>query len=317
MGRSRRNFAACAVIVLALACVTLAQNARKGSSTGDSSPKVHELRMDVDIVLVPVTVTDDQNRYVTKLRKEHFQIWEDKVEQKIDSLSTEGAPMSLGIVLDISSSMKGTIRDATRYANGCLKVSDLSDEFFLVLFSSEAQPATEFTTDIRKLQNMTLFLQAKGSTALYDAVYKGLVKIKEAGNSRKALIVTDGGENNSHHGAEELKALIKEQDVQIYSIGNENDGVIRELSQLTGGRALGDVNLGNLGNICSSMVNEMKNQYILGYKSTNRAKDGRWRDIRVRMTRPPGVSNLHARSKRGYYAPHETDTPQPLGKNNP
>jgi Ca-activated chloride channel family protein len=117
-------------------------------------------------VQVPVTVTNEQHRYVTGLRKEDFQLWEDKIEQKIEYFYTEDAPMSLGIILDTSTSMNPTIRDASRNVGECLKASDLSDEFFLVLFATRAQPATEFTTDIRPLQSMILFLKAKGSGSM-------------------------------------------------------------------------------------------------------------------------------------------------------
>jgi Ca-activated chloride channel family protein len=309
MAPSQRLFAGAAVILLAVVCVTQAQNARSGSGS-KAIPTVPQLRTGVEVVLVPVTVTDEQNRYVTSLGRGHFQIWEDSIEQKVEYFSTEDAAMSLGILLDISSSMKATIRDASRNVNQCFKASDLNDEFFLVLFASTAQPATEFTTDIRTLQNLILFLNAKGKTALYDAVYNGLKKMKEGVNPRKALVIaSDGGENSSRHDAGDLKAMLREQDLQVYTIGNESDGAIRELTQLTGGRALTGVNTGSLGNVCSAMVEELKYQYMLGYKSSNPLRDGRWRDIRLKMTPPPGLSKLHTRHKRGYFAGDEKDNP--------
>ena len=293
MGPSQPLFAGTtASILLAVVCVM----------------QVRQLRTGVEIVLVPVTVTDEQNRYVTNLRKEHFQILEDRIEQKIESFSTEDVSMSLGILLDTSSSMKHVIKEANRHVNQCFKASDLRDEFFLVLFASKVQPATEFTTNIGTLQNRILFLNAKGKTALYDAVYDGLMKIREGVNPRKAIVIaSDGGENNSRHGARELKAMIREQDVQVYTIGNVYDGAIRELTQLTGGRALTGVNTGSLGNVCSAMVEELKYQYMLGYKSTNRGRDGSWRDIRIKVTPPLGLSKLQVRNKRGYYAADERD----------
>jgi len=297
------------LIALALASVTGTQSRVGGPASAQSDPNIPTVRVYTSEVLVPVTVTDKQNRYVTDLQKEDFRVWEDKIEQKIENFFTEDAPMSLGIILDISESMKSTVRDASQSVNGCLKASDLDDEFFLVLFSDKAQPATEFTTDIRKLQNMILFLKARGFTALYDAVYNGLVKVKEGVNPRKALVVaSDGGENNSRYRPTQLKQMIQEQDIQIYTIGSRN-GVIREMTQITGGRALNNASAGSLENICKAMVQELKNQYVLVYKSTNRAEKGTWRNIRVKVTSHSGVSDLGVRHKTKYFVPDDGGDP--------
>ena len=307
MGPLKRLVVASAIVALTLALGIRARTLASSSAPAQSIPKPPELRIDVDLVLIPVTVLDKGGHHVTNLQKEHFQLWEDKIEQKIANVSNEDVPVSLGIILDSSASMDGSLRDASRNVNGCLRFgTTLTDEFFLVLFSSRAQPATEFTTDIRILEKMTLFLQAKGRTALYDAVYNGIARVKEGKNPRKALVIaSDGGENSSRHGAGELKEMIKELDVQVYTIGNEDDGAIRELTQLTGGKALTGGGFGSIGNICAEIVRELKSQYIVGYRSSNREKDGKMRNVLVKINPRAGLSNLSVRYKRQYFVPKE------------
>jgi Ca-activated chloride channel family protein len=276
-----------------LTCASLAQ---------DRPPQT--LRVDVDVVLIPVTVTNDRGAYVTGLERQHFQVLEDKIEQEIASFSTEDAPMSLGIVLDNSGSMDPVLASARRNGGACLDVGDQSDEYFLVTFADKLLVNTDFTTDIRRLQSHLLMTRAKGSTALYDAVYASLAKLREGNNPRKALvIVSDGYENHSRYSASNLREAVKESDVQVYTIGNEGDGTLRELSQATGGRALSPRSRTYaLGNICGQVVQEIKSQYMLGYVSTNTERDGDWRNVRVRVNPPRGMS-VRVRAKTGYYGP--------------
>jgi Ca-activated chloride channel family protein len=183
-----------------------------------------------------------------------------------------------------------------------LKTGVQEDQYALILFSSHPEEPTEFTTDITKLQNRILGLNSKGSTALYDAVYSGLVKLESATNPRKALVViSDGYENHSRHSASDLKKMVREKDVQIYTINNVGDGAIRGLAEMTGGRALTG---GGLANVCTAVVRELKYQYVISYKSTNPSKDGTWRKVRVQLTVPPELQ-LSARSKTGYFAGSE------------
>jgi len=260
--------------------------------------------VDVDLVLINVTVVDHRNRYVAGLKKENFQIWEDRVEQEIAYLFTEDAPMSLGIVLDTSGSMKSTIGLASRSAGSCIDVGNQDDEYFLVVFSNRPRLLSDFTTEIGTLQSRLLFLEAKGSTALYDAVYLGLNKLKEGGNPRKALLViTDGYDNNSRYNPSTIREFVREEDIQIFTIGNEGDGMLHELVELTGGREFRPRGVDGLTGICNQIVQELKQQYVIGYRSTNETKDGKWRDVRVRLNVPPGMSKPQVRARSGYYAP--------------
>jgi Ca-activated chloride channel family protein len=179
------------------------------------------------------------------------------------------------------------------------------DEYFLIVFSDKLKVNTEFTPDLQKLRTALLTVQSKGSTALYDAIYAGLAKVKEGTHPRKALVVvSDGFDNSSRYTGKNLRDAVKESDVQLYLIGNEGDGALRQLSEDTGGRSLAPrTTIYELGNICSQIVREVKKQYVLGYRSTNQDKDGKWRNINVKLTPPSGIGRLNIRPKKGYLAP--------------
>jgi Ca-activated chloride channel family protein len=212
--------------------------------------KQQVLKVDVDLVVVTATVTDPQNRYVTGLEQEHFTVMEDKIEQKIEYFSAEDVPLSVGIVFDVSGSMKDKLSIARDAAVTFLKTGNPDDEYFLVAFANKPEVVEDFTTDISRLQKQLIFAPAKGMTALYDSVYVGLEKLKDGTNSKKALLlITDGEDNRSRYTFSNVKEFVKEQDVQIYSIGIVNDwnsqlgsgrtgrALVEELSELTGGRS--------------------------------------------------------------------------------
>jgi Ca-activated chloride channel family protein len=272
--------------------------------TGVTQDIPRSVRVNVDVVLIPATVVDSRGAYVTGLEREHFEVFEDKIAQEITYFSTEDTPMSLGIVLDNSGSMDPVLASARQNGGACLDVGTEEDEYFLVTFSDRLLVNTDFTTDIRRLQSELRMTRARGSTALYDAIYASLDKVKNGTHPRKALVVvSDGYENRSRYSGTTLKEAVRETDVQIYTIGNQGDGLLRDLSQTSGGRALSPRSRTYaLGNICSQVVQELKSQYMLGYISANTERDGKWRNVRVRLNPPKGM-NLRIRSKSGYYAP--------------
>jgi Ca-activated chloride channel family protein len=270
----------------------------------------------VDLVLVNATVTDPLNRYVSGLEQEHFQVWEDKIEQKIEYFSSEDVPMSLGMIFDVSGSMKDKISTSRDAAVTFLKTGNPDDEYFLVEFANRPEVASDFTTDISKLQSKIIFTPAKGMTAMYDAVYVGLEKLKTGNNPKKALLlITDGEDNRSRYTFQNVKDFVKEQDVQIYAIGITDEwnsqlsagrtgrAMLEELADLTGGRAFFPDSVYELEDICTKIAIELKNQYVIGYHSTNAAKDGKWRKLRLKVNPPKGIQHLNVKSKAGYYAP--------------
>jgi Ca-activated chloride channel family protein len=273
------------------------------------------LKVDVGLVLVNATVSDPQGRVVTGLEPEHFQLWEDKVEQKIEYFSSEDTPLSLGLIFDATGSMQDKISTARDAAVTFLKAGNPEDEYFLVEFSERPKLVEDFTTDISRLQNRLIFTPAKGLTPLYDAVYLGLEKIKNANHSKKALLlISDGEDNHSRYTSFQIKEFVKEQNVQIFaigitggyedSLGTDRTGraIIEELAGTTGGRAFFTDSVYELEDICTKIAVELKNQYVIGYRSTNDAKDGKWRKIRMKVNPPKGLPNMTVRGKSGYYA---------------
>ncbi len=268
-------------------------------------------RVGVETVFLKVSVTDPLNRYVTGLEKEHFKVFEDKVEQEISHFTQQSAPISVGILFDVSGSMKdnNNINAAKNAIVRFLQAGNPEDEFFLVTFNQKTTLVTNFTHESGSIQNEVSFRQPGGRTALYDAVYMGLDQIKGGKNEKKALIlITDGEDNSSRYSAAEVREFAKESDVQIYGIGEEGKlgygrAEIQNIVALTGGRAFFPNNFNELDYYIDLIHAELRNQYVLGYVPTNKTHDGKWRKIRVKLEPPEGLPKLIVHAKEGYYAP--------------
>ena len=191
----------------------------KPGEKAESRPQSN-IRVDSTLVLIPVTVTDPLNRFVTGLEKENFKLTEDKLPQEITQFSSEDAPLSVGVVFDCSGSMGHKLDKSRQAVAQFFKLSNPDDEFFLVQFNDSANLIQPFTRNLEEIQNKLAFTQSKGRTALLDAVYMAMHEMKKAKNPRKALLlISDGGDNSSRYSESEIKALVKEADVQIYAIG--------------------------------------------------------------------------------------------------
>jgi Ca-activated chloride channel family protein len=276
------------------------------------------IRIDTSVVLIPVTVTDPLNRFVTGLEQDSFKVFEDKMEQKLVSFGSEDAPLSIGIVFDTSGSMGPKLDKSRQAVSEFFKTANPEDEAFLVVFNDRPDLVTPFTHNLEEIQNRLTFTQSKGRTALLDGILLGLHTMKKAHNPRKALIViSDGGDNSSRYTESEIKNLVKESDVQIYAIGiYENaqsrgrtpeelagPGLLTDLSEPTGGRHFVVENLNELPDVAAKIGIELRNQYVLGYSSTNQARDGKYRKVGVKLVQPRGLPPLHAFWRTGYYAP--------------
>jgi Ca-activated chloride channel family protein len=260
------------------------------------------LKIDVDLVLFNVTVTDGGNRFVTDLKPENFQFFEDKVEQKITYFSNEVAPVSMGIVFDISHSMNKKLDFAREAAAKFLDSGTPDDEYFLVEFSNRAKLAHGFTSDISRLRDRLAFTPAAGSTALYDAIYLGLAQVKQGQNPKKALLlITDGEDNHSRYSRGDIREFVREADAQIFVI-DLGRALVSDLAEMTGGHSY-NASVDDLEEVCEKIALEIKSQYVIGYESTNTSKDGKFRKVRVRVTPPPGMGKLGVRTRDGYYAP--------------
>jgi Ca-activated chloride channel family protein len=276
------------------------------------------IRIDTTMVLVPVSVTDPMNRFVTGLEKEHFKVFEDKVEQDIAQFSSEDAPLSVGIVFDTSGSMGPKLQKSRQAVAQFMKTANPEDEFFLIQFNDRPELVTPFTHNTEDLQNRLTFTNSKGRTALLDGIYLAMNEMKHAKNPRKALLViSDGGDNSSRYTESEIKNAVREADVQIYGIGifepiaSRNrtpeelagPGLLNEIAEQTGGRSFPVENLNELPDVAAKIGIELRNQYVIGYTPKNQERDGKYRRIQVKLVQPRGLPPLKAFFRLGYYAP--------------
>ena len=270
-------------------------------------------KVGVETVFVKVSVTDPLNRYVTGLEKDHFKVYEDKVEQTITHFSQQSAPISVGLIFDVSGSMKenNNIKKAKNAIARFLQAGNPQDEYFLITFNQKSTLVQPFTDQSASVQNDVAFQKPGGRTALYDAVYMGLDQVKRGKNEKKALIlITDGEDNSSRYSPSEVREFAKESDVQIYGIGEEGNlgygrSEIQNIVSITGGRAFFPNTFNELDYYIDFVHAELRNQYVLGYTPTNKAHDGKWRRIHVKLDAPQGLPKLIIHAKEGYYAPKD------------
>jgi Ca-activated chloride channel family protein len=263
------------------------------------------LRLDVTMVIVPVTVTDAADRPLIDLPRERFRIFEDNIEQKISSFGAEDGPVSVGFVIDASSSMKGRMPASILAIQEFLKDTTPGDEFSLVRFSDQPDLVTAFTQDPNEILSALSRVQSAGWTALNDAICFGMQRMKTARNVRRALVVlTDGGDNNSRYSEWEVRNLARESDVRVYSIGIlENPRLLDHLAADTGGRTFPVHKLDELPEVAARLSRDLRSQYLIGYSSSNEQNDGKYRRVRVELAEPKRDVPLKVHWRQGYFAP--------------
>jgi Ca-activated chloride channel homolog len=311
-------FAAC--ILISAAALTQTQGPIKPPIEPPASrvKASGEIKVDVDLTLVNVTVTDPLDRLVTGLEKEHFRVFENGIEQEVLTLSSEDVPVSIGLVFDMSGSMSDKVEKAREAAVQFMRTANPRDQFFLVSFNDRAELTSGFTNSVDELQNRMMFTASRGRTALLDAIYLGLSQMRGARNNKRALLlISDGGDNHSRYNESDIKNYLKEADCQLYAIGIfdpigirsrtpeelEGPSLLSEMTEMTGGRVFPVGNLGELPDIAAKIGMELRNQYVLGYKSSNPQHNGAWRKIKVKLRPPKGLPSLRVYGKTGYYAP--------------
>ena len=288
------------------------------TSTGSADRMTPHIRVNADLVLIPVMVTDHRDRLITGLERGHFRVYEDKVEQAITHFAADDVPVSISLVFDCSGSMGAKLAKSKAAVKEFLRAANPEDEFALIQFSDGAQIVSPFTTRTEEIQNRLLYLQSRGRTALLDAIYLALDDMKNAKHARKAiLIISDGGDNSSRYSAREVKRRVREADVQIYSIGimesvmgrtrtlEEMDGpaLLDDIAKQTGGRLFEVGDLNELSDVATKIGAALRNQYVLGYAPAEPKHDGKYHRIQVKITRPAGVPPLRASFRTGYLAP--------------
>jgi Ca-activated chloride channel family protein len=286
--------------------------ARRAASAPGSN-----IRVDVNLVLVPMTVTDPMNRLVTGLEKENFYLTDNNIPQKIKTFATQDAPLTIGIVFDLSGSMQSKFIRARKALSEFLRTCNPQDEFFVVGFNDRPAVIVDYTSDVDDVEARMVMLKPENRTALIDAVYLGVNKLKTAKYERKALlIISDGGDNRSRYTDNELKRAVRESEVQIYSIGifdmfaptpEEQGGpeLLRDVSEATGGRVFPVVDLQDLADVAQKISQELRNEYVIGYTPSDTKRDGSWRKLKVRLLPPPGLPTLTVHNREGYYAPSQ------------
>jgi Ca-activated chloride channel family protein len=286
--------------------------------TGADSLKMapgSRIAMNVDLVLVPVTITDPMNRLVTGLEQNDFFVYENNSLQKLRTFATEDAPVSIGIIMDLSGSMTSKLIRARDSILQFMKTANPQDEFFVIGFNDRPELIEDFTSSVDDIEARLQTVRAAHRTALLDAIYYGMDKMKTAKQQRKALlVVSDGGDNRSRYTEGEVKAQVRESDVEIYSIGvfdpyapttEERMGpvLLNDLSEETGGRMFRVDDLADMSDIAIKISTELRNQYVLGYHPTSMQRDGKWRKVKVKLVPPQGLPPLTVHARTGYYAP--------------
>lgn len=286
------------------------------AATGEADRVMPRLQVDSDLVLIPVTVTDQEGRLITDLDKQQFKLYDNNIEQVITHFAREDAPVSIGLVFDCSGSMGPKLQRSRAAVAEFVRTANPEDEFSLVTFNDRARLVAGFGSDAGVLDNALLFIESHGQTALLDAICLSLGEMKHAKHSRKAiLIVSDGGDNASRYSAREVKEWLRESDVQVYSIGifeppgmrgrtpEELSGpaLLDAIAQQTGGRLFEVYDLDDMRDAASKVGNALRNQYILGFSPTSE-RDGKYHHIQVKIPKTPGLPAFRTTFRSGYYA---------------
>jgi Ca-activated chloride channel family protein len=268
-----------------------------------------------DLITLTVTVTDTYGRFVTGLGKNAFTILDEKVPQEITFFSDEDAPVSLGVIFDVSGSMSGEkITRAREALQRFIDTSHTRDEYFLIGFNNRAQLLLDRTRDSDALLEKLTFVQTKGQTALYDACYLGVERVTRGAHQKRAiLLISDGQDNSSRYTFSELRRLLKETDVIIYAVGivdahsdstlgYAGRSILEELAGVSGGKAFFPSTSAEMNDTFERIALELRTQYSIGYRPTNFANDGKWHKLKIKVQPPRGFPRLFVRGREGYYA---------------
>jgi VWFA-related protein len=268
-------------------------------------------RADTRLVVLNVSVFDQAGKIVRDLGKSAFTVYENGEKQTLNVFRQDDVPISLGLIIDTSASMTNKRDRVASAALAMVKASNPQDEVFIVNFNESAVLAKEFTNDIKDLEKALRDLDAKGETAMRDALLLGIEHLRHSAHRDKKvlLVVTDGEDNSSVETQAHLVQGAQQNDVIIYAIGllgaEEAASAARarkqldELTEQTGGRSWFPNDVAEIANITPEMAHEIRNQYVLAYTPTNLAADGSFRKIRVDVD----VAGAVVRTRAGYYAP--------------
>jgi Ca-activated chloride channel family protein len=302
-------------LFLLAAVPVMAQNAPTKNAGGQSG-----IRVNVNLVNLPVSVTDSQGQFVSGLARGDFRIFEDGRPQNITLFEEADIPATVGLLVDHSGSMRPILPEVSAAATAFARSSNPKDEMFVVDFndivSLELPAAVPFTSDVRQLEKAVSGGSVEGRTALNDAIAVGLDQLRSAHRDRQALIiVSDGGDNASKHKFAEVLSQARASKASIYAIGifaaneaDRNPGVLEQLAKATGGKAYFPQSVNEVAAICTQIAREIRTQYTLGYSPSNTNSEAAYRKIAVKVD-APNHARLHVRTRAGYLVSQPKPTP--------
>ena len=302
--------------ILAFSLVALAQGGQQ-KKQDDGTLRVETLE-----VQLPISVLDKEGRPVDGLKQEYFQIFEDKIQQTIKTFRHEDIPLSLGLIIDNSGSMRNKRERVNSSALAFVRESNPEDETFIINFDDSAYLEQDFTSSIGDLVDALENIDARGETALYDALYLGAEKVMKDGkkDKRALLIITDGEDNASKYGINKVIEALRQSKVTVYAVGlleedDQRGGLfrkppskkakedLRKFAEITGGASYFPKNLDEVEELVKHIAHDLRNHYTISYTPTNANLDGTWREVTVKINAPKNMPKFTWKTKQGYYAP--------------
>jgi Ca-activated chloride channel homolog len=289
------------------------QDSKQSKDTPSDQEKGVRFGVAVDLVMMYTSAFDSTGRFVEGLKQEQFKVFEDGVEQKIASFAQEDVPVTMGILLDLSGSMKNSIEKVNDAALAFIRASNPDDQVFVIGINDEAELLQDFTSDIDEIQDSLDNIVVAGQTILYDGIHLGVEKAQSGNKPKKAIVViTDGEDHTSYFKLNELVAKVQESDVQIFCIGflratKDSDykkayNALVRISEESGGKAFFPQKIDEIHNIVAEIADELRSQYSIGYVSSNAARDGSFRRVKISLSGKKS-SDINIRYRRGYFAP--------------
>lgn len=306
--RASSGLVASSIIILWLGTI----GALKPQDKPANAPQAPAVKLGTNLVMVPAVVTDPSDRVVAGLRKQNFEIYDEKIKQEIALFSEEDSPLDVGIVFDLSGSMKEKVKKAREALRRFLDEGHTDDLYFLIGFNDRARLLQDSTPSAEEILAKLVLAEPAGRTAVFDAVYLGLEKARRGDRNRRALLViSDGEDNSSRYTYSDLKNIVREAEVQIYAIGIFGFGesraerelgrsILEEITTLTGGRALFPQSGAEMEDALQRIGAELRHQYNIGFYPSEPAAAASWHHLRVKVDAPAGLPKLTVRAREGY-----------------
>jgi Ca-activated chloride channel homolog len=312
------------LVLIVLPCGVMSQGVPESGPTGP-----YAIRTNVDLVVLQATVRDHKGASVSGLSKENFQVYEDKVPQKIESFGHEDVPVIVGLVIDNSGSMRPKRADVIAAALTFVRSSNPEDQIFVVNFNEHVSLGLprniSFTNDAVQLEAALSNRATSGMTALYDAIAVGLEQLQKGKWDKKALIViSDGGDDASKYNLPQITSMVNQSTALIYTMGifddsdeDRNPHILKQLSRASGGEAYFPETLHEILPICEQIARDIRSQYTISFVPTNKKQDGTYRTVDVRAHDPSAIRRLFVSTRAGYTAPSNLHSSGSVPDNRP